>query len=44
MVGSNVALRALGWLPSHDLTQTIASVAAHWRAEASEPRVPGSSS
>jgi len=44
MVGSNVALRALGWLPSHDLTQTIASVADHWRADALEPRVLGSRS
>jgi nucleoside-diphosphate-sugar epimerase len=34
VVGSNVALRGLGWRPRHDLTQTIASVADHWRAAA----------
>ena len=33
VVGSNAALRGLGWRPRHDLTQTIASVAEYWRAE-----------
>jgi nucleoside-diphosphate-sugar epimerase len=33
VVGSNAALRGLGWRPCHDLTQTIASVAEYWRAE-----------
>jgi len=33
VVGSNAALRGLGWRPRHDLTQTIGSVAEYWRAE-----------
>jgi nucleoside-diphosphate-sugar epimerase len=33
VVGSNAALRELGWRPRHDLTQTIASVAEYWRSE-----------
>lgn len=34
MVGSNAALRGLGWRPRHDLTQTLTSVADYWRAAA----------
>jgi len=41
VVGSNAALRGLGWRPRHDLTQTIASVAHHWRTEASETLLVG---
>jgi len=33
VIGSNEAMRELGWCPRHDLTQTIASVAEYWRAE-----------
>jgi len=38
VVGSNAALRGLGWRPHHDLTQLLASVADYWRVAASETR------
>ena len=40
VVGSSGALRGLGCRPRHNLTQTLASIADHWRAAASEPGVP----
>jgi nucleoside-diphosphate-sugar epimerase len=34
VVGSNAALRTLGWRPRHDLTEALTSVAEYWRAAA----------
>ncbi|PZS24685.1 MAG: hypothetical protein DLM58_24105 [Pseudonocardiales bacterium] len=48
VVGSNASLTGLGWRPSHNLTNTLSSVAEYWRAaalaaECGEPGEPFSS-